>query len=76
MQTIETKGFFKFEIIIMHFLISSFASLENLCYGATWSTAIISFLNIFGAGIVFRRQILTSKDDSRTERVKHVCYSH
>ena len=28
------------------------------------------FFNPFSAGIVFRRQILTSKDDPRTERVK------
>ena len=42
------------------------ASFEYLCYG---STAIVNIL-FFSAAIVFRRQILTSKDDSRAEGVK------
>ena len=55
---------FYFEIIIDVLVLS--APFEYLCYGLT---VIIVFAHAPSAGTVFRRQILTSKDDPRAERV-------
>ena len=44
---------------------------ENINYQDVCST-----INPFSAGIDFRRQILTSKVDPRTERIKNVLYQY
>ena len=62
--------FFNFKSSQMSYLSFS-AFFEYLYYGSTPS--IIS--NSFSVGIVFKRQILTSKDVPRAERVKVYCRS-
>ena len=55
----ETKGFFHIEIII------------NLNTYMLWVYSLYKYFNSFSESTAFRRQILTSKDGLRAERVKN-----
>ena len=78
METLEIKGFFQFEII-MNGLVSSFCFIWIPCYG---STAIMHILHTYLSvrrstlDVVFRRQVLRSKDGPRTERIKPTVGQH
>ena len=69
----ETKGFFKFEIII-NVLASSFRFFKYLCYGCTAIRNML-ILTVWRSALsdVYIRHILTYKDDLRTERVNNGC---
>ena len=72
METLEIEGFFQFEII-MNGLVSSFCFIWIPCYG---STAIMHILHTYLSvrnstlDVIYRRQVLRSKDGPRTERIK------
>ena len=63
-----TKVVFQFKIIIN--VLAVFALLEYICYGSTLY-GHYNFVNPFSARTALRRQILTSKDGPRTERVNN-----
>ena len=69
-KTLETKEFFQFEIITNVLVISS----RCVWIPMLWIYDHYHFCNSFSVGIVFRRQILTSKGDPRAARVSMQCH--
>ena len=64
--TLETNGFYQIEIII-NALVCSFCF---ILIPMSWVYEHSKYFNILSGGIIFRRQILTSKDGPHAERVK------
>ena len=79
-KTMETKGFFLFEVIT-NVLASFSVSFEYLCYGSTAVKNIFILLVLSdrfytSESGVYRRQILTYKDGILTDRVKTLTYCY